>query len=228
MAFAILITVLLLMCACSNKESAGEIKPFENTAAANEMKKQSKEIKETHPVEYDKKIIKINGRENHVFIMKIDISDESVSVLPYLSFGKIYGFETLSDMAKKTKAYAAVTGGFFFQYGVPSGLVVNSGEIISPGKGRFKSLIIEDGKARFETVITRIYININGTLIEMDRFNEPAEEGDIALYSDAYGVTDRLKHMRDVFYIHKNRGCSQINTYIKTKCHNFLYDVADN
>jgi hypothetical protein len=86
----------------------------------------------------------------------IEVVKETVRVLPYLSFNKVYGFETLSDMVDREQSKAAVTAGFFYMYGRPSGLVVNNGKTITAGSGQFNSLIIEKNKAYFQKVNTKI------------------------------------------------------------------------
>ncbi|MFO7612888.1 MAG: phosphodiester glycosidase family protein [Clostridia bacterium] len=154
-----------------------------------------------NPVEFKEMTISVNGRENRVFVLTVDISDDNVSIIPYLSFGKIYGFETLGDMAASSGAYAAVNGGFFYEYGRPSGLVVVDGETISPGTGMYESLVIEGGKARFEVIKSRAVLVIGNERISLDRYNEPAAAGESALFSDAYGSTDRLGYERNAIVI---------------------------
>ena len=146
---------------------------------------------EENPVVFYEKIYTINGRENHAYVLKIDISNEKTRVVPYLSFNKIYGYETLTDMVEKTGAYAGVNSGFFFEYGRPSGLVVIDGETVSPGTGRFESIIIEGGNIEFGVVETVVDFSIGEQTYAVQRFNQPREESDIAVYSPYYGNTDR-------------------------------------
>lgn len=157
--------------------------------------------KDENPVEYEERIFEVNGRENHIFQLLIDISDPTVTVMPYLAFGRIFGFEYLRDMADATGAYAAVNAGFFFEYGRPSGLVVNDGEIISAGTGRFYSLVIEGSEARFEIVKTDISLVIDGESISIQAYNRSPGDAGSAVFSDVYGSTDRLGYYRSVLII---------------------------
>jgi len=152
-------------------------------------------------VEYEEKVLEINGRQNHVFILRVDISDPGVSVIPYLAFDRIFGFEYLQGMAEATNAAAAVNAGFFFEYGLPSGLVVNNGETVSAGTGKFYSLIIEDGFARFEIVKTEVTLEINGRSIDIESFNQSPGNSATAVFSDYYGETDRMGYLRKVIII---------------------------
>lgn len=173
--------------------------PFENFQSP-EPSKTSKP-QEPRYVEFTQKTITVNGRDNEVYILLADITKEGVRVEPYLSFDKIYGFQTLSDMVFDTGARNAVNGGFFFEFGRPSGLVAIDGETISPGTGRFESIIWNRTGARFETVRTDVKIKIQDLVLKADKYNEPSEEPEIAVFSPAYGNTDRGTHERRIVVI---------------------------
>ncbi len=155
---------------------------------------------EESAVQFEEKVFEFNGRPNRVFILTVDITEPGISVEPYLSFNRIFGFENLRDMAEKTGAVAAVNSGFFFEYGRPSGLVVIDGEAISPGTGKFQSLVIENGKARFEIIESTIVLKVGTQEITLDMFNQPPG-GSSAVFSSIYGSTDRLGYLRKVLII---------------------------
>ncbi|MBN2557603.1 MAG: phosphodiester glycosidase family protein [Clostridia bacterium] len=200
---SVLLCISLFACTTQDVHApdAREDEIAEQTTQQDDEPVFSPEPESVNPIGFEEKTISVNGRENRVFILTIDISDENVSVFPYLSFGRIYGFETLGDMAESSGAYAAVNGGFFFEYGRPSGLVVIDGETISPGTGKFESLVIEDGNARFETIGSKAVLVIGNERIIMDRYNEPATAEENALFSYAYGSTDRLGYERNAIVI---------------------------
>ena len=147
---------------------------------------------EDSPVDFIEKTMSVNGRQNKVFMLSIDVDDSRVTVEPYLSFGKTYGFETLTEMAETRKAIAGVNSGFFFEYGRPSGLVVIDGETVSPGSGRFESIFINKGEISFEVIQTEITVGIGDSSFETNNFNVPCSEGEYGVYSSFYGNTDRL------------------------------------
>ncbi len=171
-------------------ETAGEQDPVESNSP-----------KETENINFMEKTMVVNGRTNKVFVLLIDITGGKATVSPYLSFNRIYGFQTLSEMALETDAYAAVNGGFFFEFGRPSGLVVVNGETISPGTGKYESIIWDRDGARFEKVGTSVKIKADGIEFTADRYNEPYNENETAVFSSAYGGSDRKTHERRVVAI---------------------------
>ncbi|MFO7637558.1 MAG: phosphodiester glycosidase family protein [Clostridia bacterium] len=144
------------------------------------------------PIRFEEESILVNGRENRVFTLTIDLRDERVRVEPYLSFGRVYGFERLSEMAERTQAYAAVTAGFFHMFGRPAGLFVLDGRLISRGTGISPSLLIGQGRAWFEKQETRVYVVHEGKRIPVGGINEPVE-GILpsVVYTPEYGTYDR-------------------------------------
>ncbi len=158
--------------------------------------------------------ILINGRNNNIHILTIDLSINNIKVVPYLSFDRIYGFETLSEMVFKNDAYAGITSGFFYMYGRPSGLVVNNGSLLSAGTGRFNSLIITKDHAYFETINTVIYVKTNSSeILTIDTINAPIEGAiQSALYNQYYGKTDRLDFPHTVIHLLDNTIMSIIKT----------------
>ncbi|MCD6323142.1 MAG: phosphodiester glycosidase family protein [Clostridiales bacterium] len=211
---AVSLGISAFLCGCADRESSeymptpSATKPIQPTKTLVPSQLTSKSIaKEPEnppkksPVEYSEKILEINGRLNHVFLLTIDIRDPDISVVPYLAFNRIFGFEYLQNMAEATGALAAVNAGFFFEYGLPSGLVVNSGEIISGGTGKFYSLIIDDSGPRFEIVKTQIKLNVNGQEIQLESYNKSPVGSKTAVFSSAYGTTDRLGYFRRAMVI---------------------------
>lgn len=168
-------------------------------------------------VRFVHKTEEINGMKQEIYILEIDPGMPGIRVQPVLSNDLIYGFETLSEMAERKNAYAAVTGGFFTQYGLPSGMVVIHGELISPSTGRYPVFVVENGKAAFREFKSSITVeyrrsstsksvnhgdnvadtgrtdSINTGSIPVSSFNSPAGEKSIAVYTSYYGKTNRAK-----------------------------------
>lgn len=206
---AVSLGVSAFLCGCSEKKTKTEEPDFSDTpleqpSAIPESPKPSPENEVTpavDPVEYAEKILEVNGRQNHIFLLMIDLQNPRVTVKPYLAFNRIYGFEYLQGMTEATGAIAAVNAGFFFEYGLPSGLFVSDGEMFSEGSGKFYSLILENNKARFEIVKTEISLTVNDVKIKLEAFNRPPGNSEYALFSYSYGSTDRLGYIRTILTI---------------------------
>ncbi len=209
---AVSLGVSAFLCACSDKKTiettpeptlvSGEQPSGSPTPQVSEIPTDRPEIPvNKSSVQYEKKVFEVNGRQNHVHILTVDLSDSDITVMPHLAFDRIFGFEYLQDMAENTGALAAVNAGFFFEYGRPSGLFVKDSEIISAGTGKFYSLIIDNSSAKFDIVKTDIKLQLNNISIEIESFNKPPGTSTTALFSDAYGSTDRLGSLRKVLII---------------------------
>jgi hypothetical protein len=61
-------------------------------------------------------------------------------------------------MSARKNAYAAVTGGFFSRYGLPAGMVVINGELISAATGKYPVFVVENGKAAIKDMKSRITV----------------------------------------------------------------------
>lgn len=214
---AVSLGVSAFLCGCSAKKTSEQTpeptgnKSFEPSATifpsqpATEIPVKETEVPlKKSPVEYYEKVLEINGRQNHIFMLIVDIKDPDISVVPYLAFNRIFGFEYLLSMAEATGAMSAVNAGFFFEYGLPSGLVVNNGEIISAGTGKFYSLIIDEAGARFEIVKTTISLSVNNQEIMLESFNKSPGGSKTAIFSSVYGETDRLGYFRRAMVIEDN------------------------
>ena len=191
----LLLIILLVLVSCKNNEFDIPIESYRIVENPSNKPIETQEIEEDDEFFfYDQKQITINGKVSEAYIITLDLAKENIKVEPYLSFNKIYGFETLSDMVKRESAYAAVTSGFFYMYGRPSGLFVTNGKVISAGTGRFNSLVIESDKAYFENINTKMHVILgNNEVINIDTLNAPME-GTIqsAIYTRDYGKTNRL------------------------------------
>lgn len=148
----------------------------------------------------------ISGLKQEINILEIDPGAPGVKIMPVLSHDLIYGFEKLGEMATRKNAYAAVNGGFFHEYGLPSGMVVIDGEIISASTGKYPVFFISGGKAGLKEIESKLSIWINrgssaagtepgtgtGTVIlPVDKLNFPAGGKQIAVYTPVYGMTNR-------------------------------------
>lgn len=171
-------------------------------------------------VRYIHRTEEISGLKQEINILEIDPGAAGVRIQPVLSHDLIYGFEILSEMAARKNAYAAVTGGFFSKYGLPSGMVVIDGQLISAATGRYPVFAAANGKAElreFKSTITVEYgrkssntasntavstagtpAAVNTTVgttgsITADGINFLAGSKAVAVYTPYYGRTNRAE-----------------------------------
>jgi len=198
------------------REMPAEPAPAENPV---EEKAWSSRGPETDPVRYIHRSEVISGLKQEIDILEIDPGSPAVKIKPALSYDMIYGYEQLSKMAERANAFAAVNGGFFRDYGLPSGMVVIDGELISKATGNYPVLIIRDGKAELKEINSRLSIvkaggsyrhnDSRGTgseagtpagsstdgsghmVISVANINFPAAGNQTIVYTPVYGRTNR-------------------------------------
>ncbi|MEN6316802.1 MAG: phosphodiester glycosidase family protein [Clostridiaceae bacterium] len=170
------------------------------------------------PVKYIHRSETINGLKQEINILEIDPGAEGVRIQPVLSHDLHYGFEKLSEMAARKKAYAAINSGFFYDFGLPSGMVVINGELVSASSGRYPVFVIKNGKTSLKEIRSELAIEYEGGRemnggtsgagradnaaggisittgrIMIDILNFPADGKQTAVYTPVYGKTNRAK-----------------------------------
>ncbi|HOQ06846.1 MAG TPA: phosphodiester glycosidase family protein [Clostridiales bacterium] len=105
----------------------------------------------------------INGLRQEINILEVDMRAPGVRIKPALSYDLVYGYELFSEIASRHDAYAAVNGGFFRDFGLPSGMVVIDGQLISAGTGNYPVLVLRDGKAELMEIDSKLYIEVYRT-----------------------------------------------------------------
>ncbi|MGI6777382.1 MAG: phosphodiester glycosidase family protein [Acetivibrionales bacterium] len=143
------------------------------------------------PVKYSHLSKTINGLKQEINIIMVDLRDEQIRVKPVLSFDSVFGFEKLSEMAKRKGAYAAVNSGFFYEYGRPSGMVVIDGELITKSTGKYPVFTVLGREAALNCIDNILWMECGGKKLIINDINAPGNPGDIILYTPAYGERNR-------------------------------------
>lgn len=156
-----------------------------------DIHKEPETITPVNPIVFKRINTVINGNEQCVNILEIDLKASDVIVKPVLSFDVLYGFETLSAMVSRHKAYAGVNGGFFYEYGLPSGMVGIDGEIVTGSSGRFPVFILTGRNALLTELKTNFYVKVSGEKVKIDGINSPGTAGSIIAYNSWYGNSNR-------------------------------------
>ncbi len=171
----------------SRNESSGQI-PEETGSPGN-----CSEVEEMPAVVYRHIDTEIDGHIQKIHMLEFNAGDERVKLKPVLSFDRIYGYEFLSEMARRHGAYAAVNGGFFYEYGYPSGMVVIDGELITASSGKYPVLVVSNGKAELKEINTEIRLESGKASVRADGINKMGSPGDLIVYTPAYGLDNRAK-----------------------------------
>jgi exopolysaccharide biosynthesis protein len=133
------------------------------------------------------------GVKQEIHMLEIDLEQGQAEIIPVLSHDLIFGHEKLTSMAQRHNAYAAVNGGFFHEYGEPSGMVMINGNIITNSTGKYPVIVIERNKAAIQELNTRVWIKINGEKSYVDGINSKGNTGEVILFTPVFGLSNRVE-----------------------------------
>lgn len=134
--------------------------------------------------------VNIGGYTQKVNLITV-IPDNKISIKPALAYGSIFGFETLKTIAQRNEAYAAVNGGFFYEYGQPTGLVVIDGRIVSGTSGKCPVFIYNGESARLEQKEVKLWIECGENKIMLDNINTIGIQGQAVVYTRDFAPDNR-------------------------------------
>ncbi|MGQ9629671.1 MAG: phosphodiester glycosidase family protein [bacterium] len=107
-----------------------------------------------------------------VYVLRVDLNDPRVYVVPALSFDRIGGRETTSSIAKRKGAEGAVNASFYAQTGHPLGMVMIDRRLISePILNRTVMGITRDGRTVWGNPTFRGRCLLNDREIPVHRIN---------------------------------------------------------
>jgi len=189
------------------------IKGMENTGVEPEdnfINNSQKNSKNSNHEELTKPFIhktvntEVNGLKQVINILEVYPNTSKIKIKPALSHNSLYGFELLSEIVERHKAYAGVNGGFFNEYGDPSGMVIIDGEIITASTGKFPVFTIKEGKAELKEQETRLWLKSKNTKIELGGINTLDKSGSWVLFTRKYGTTNRVNKQNITIIIKDN------------------------
>jgi uncharacterized protein YigE (DUF2233 family) len=130
--------------------------------------------------------------EQCVNIIRFDPQNPFYTLKAVLSHDMIFGFETVSSMASRHGAVAAVNGGFFHNYGQPVGFFVSDGKVVSMPEGDLPVFgVNQRGDFYFGQVQAKTSLIIPEGIVEIDGINRPPQPGEVILYTPIYSQTTR-------------------------------------
>ncbi|MHB1190463.1 MAG: phosphodiester glycosidase family protein [Armatimonadota bacterium] len=135
-----------------------------------------------------------DGSSAPTYVANVLTLAPGVKVEAALACGRVYGDdkskgrESVSAIARRTGAVAAVNAGYFWQSGDPLGLHVSGGELISePWPGRAAFGIARDGRFLFGNVdFEASVIRPDGRTIPVNGINRPRQTGELVVYTPRF------------------------------------------
>ncbi len=118
----------------------------------------------------------------------------ATTLAPVLSNESLLGTETLTAMQRRLASTATLAGvnGDYFSLGTgrPSGVLMQDGQLLSPPRGsRVSAGITTDGTLDIQRVSFFGAWQGAGARHPFNWFNQPPGEGEVAVFTDAYGPT---------------------------------------
>lgn len=107
-----------------------------------------------------------------------------------LARGRSEGLEPVSAIARRSGALAGVNGTFFHTTGLPLGLVVDGGLLVSyPVYDRTAFIILDDGSAGMDRAALRVRLHLPDATLPVQGINRQRKKGEIIVYNQAFGLT---------------------------------------
>ncbi len=138
---------------------------------------------------YEKQRVATAAGFTTVHVLRVDPRDPKVEIRPVLAANTMTGYEATSIIATSNDALAAINGGYFAGAGIPVGMVVIDGELVSvPVNRRSVFAITRQGQPIIETFEFQgfIFTPDNGSLW-VSSVNQPPAPGGLAIYTRHYG-----------------------------------------
>jgi hypothetical protein len=160
----------------------------------------SQDFKTVRPgVEYAELTREIDKLPVRMNLLRLDLTKIRLDVVHALD--KAIGVETVSSMAKRHQAFAAINAGFFRLdktelAGDPAGALQIDGKLLSESTSNRIALFISNGKRRTETAIARLqltdYLKANspgkpGLMINFSGIGRERKDDELVLYTPEFG-----------------------------------------
>lgn len=161
------------------------------------------------------------------YVLDIDMTDKGVSVEHGFSFGVLYGFQTVSEIAAANDAEVAINGMFYNDLGMPLGTMVHEGRPIRIQNLSTPMLLIG---ANNELVITEamtgVKVLINEGYVWLYSVNGRVPNGSWGLFDRIYGSTTRIQRPSTNYIIENNMIIDIIKTDTPVKLNQGDYVLA--
>lgn len=153
-------------------------------------------------VRHTSRIMDIGGMRQSLQMMEIDTAEPLIDVKAVSSRGEVSTQETVGYMIREQEALggrvvAGVNGDFFSSVGVPSGLQITDGEIItSPSSIKTMLLVLPNGRVKIEdsVTMTATVTAPDGEKLALNMINRsriPSHDNHAFLFTPRYGSSTR-------------------------------------
>jgi hypothetical protein len=138
---------------------------------------------------YEKRRVSTGAGTTAVHVLRVNPEDPDLEIRPVMASDMVIGKETTSIIATRHDAVAGINGGYFAGGGLPLGMVVIDGKLISaPLPRRSVFAISREGKPLIQPFDFqgRIVTSDNASLL-ISAVNRPPLAAGVAVYTPAYG-----------------------------------------
>jgi len=161
------------------------------------------ETKVIDGMKYIKLKISNSDRRQSIHVLELDINSNKFELESVFGKDSLHNKETVSSMAKRKNAVAAVNGSFFSNGGNPLGMIIHQGKIIKePILGRTVMGITTSNEIFFDNpkFDARFYYKSEEAatgechFIELDGINRPPSADEVIIYTPEYGNRTMTKN----------------------------------
>ncbi|ANS86860.1 hypothetical protein VSVS12_03151 [Vibrio scophthalmi] len=171
--------------AAPNGQKMGKILRLKGFESSGDAETQAKVLKE-HGLNFSPRFSAQDGYDTKgpfdISLLRVDLNQYQGKVASILANDKITTAETVSSMAARNQALAAINGGFFAfndqvgDMGAPAGLYVKDGQLLREAANQRPVLIIDNSGKHSKvsignSVTTEVLLNIDGNMVRIDGIN---------------------------------------------------------
>lgn len=147
---------------------------------------------------YYKNVISENDKKQTTYVLEFDLMKSDFEIESVFGQDCMYKKETVSSMARRKNAIAAVNGAFFSKAGAPLGMLVHQGKIVKePILGRTVFGVTNDNEFFFDNprFDARFFYKKKETdkpaYIELDGINRTPGDDEVIIFTSEYGNKTR-------------------------------------
>ncbi len=148
------------------------------------------------PITYRVESREIGGLKERIHTLEIATENPNINIENALSLDVLYGFEKTSSMARRNEAEFAVNGMFYNRDGLPFGIMIHDGQLVSTVDIGTPTVILrEGGQASIESLTLDSAMRGSSETISLTGVNRDVPDGEWVLFDRSFGKTTRVWRM---------------------------------